>query len=74
MTDLTPTGAVVLPSYNGAISESFGCAIGNACLADKNSPVGTWLCQPEDDDTLYLFQNTRIEHVAEREECLPLDC
>ena len=37
--DLKPTSAE-LPSYAGAVSESYGCAAGNACLTDKNSPVG----------------------------------
>jgi len=27
-------------SYTGAVSESYGCANGNACLADSTSPVG----------------------------------
>jgi len=36
--DLSPT-SVAMPTYNGAIDESFGCAVSTKCLAD-GTPTG----------------------------------
>lgn len=58
--DLKPTSAE-LPSYAGAVSESYGCAAGNACLTDKNSPVG------EDHEVAYaLSPSVRNGHDSTR--------